>query len=262
MADDWIKMRCDLAADPAVIAVAARLGLNESHVVGLCHRLWSWASRHTTTGKARGVTVLWLDRFIGFNGFASALAEVGWLKVTDRGITISKFDRHNSQSAKTRALTAIRLARKRERDAKRDCNDGVVTQSLPEKEKELSTKRDKAPRACARDPEPTPQPGNGAHGASPATEAEAVALCQLAGVPDQAAAQAWNELEGAGWVDRSGRAVPRDRFVEHVKGVWLAREDIAARIDRRAAGARPRATAAPAQPARETLVEFKPAKIL
>jgi len=64
-------------------------------------------------------------------------------------------------------------------------------------------------------------------------------------------------------VDRSGRAVPHDRFVEHVKGVWLVREDIAARIDRRAVSSRPRPAAAPAQPApRETVVEFKPAKIL
>jgi len=111
MAGDWIKMRTDLADDPAVIAVASNLSLEEDVVVGKLHRLWSWANRHTADGNAPGVTYDWLDRYIGVTGLCEALEAVGWMDSDGASVTIPNFERHNSQSAKRRALTAKRVAK-------------------------------------------------------------------------------------------------------------------------------------------------------
>jgi hypothetical protein len=103
MAGDWIKMRSGLADDPAVIAMAAGLELDEDTIVGKLHRLWSWADQHTTDGSVGGITTGWLDRFVGCPGFAAAMQRVGWLEVPPGGILFPDFDRHNGESAKRRA---------------------------------------------------------------------------------------------------------------------------------------------------------------
>jgi hypothetical protein len=137
MADDWIKMRNDLHDDPAVISITAATDcVDEDHVVGKLKRLWSWANRQTTDGNAPGITAAWIDRYVGVTGFAEAVADAGWLEITQTGIQIPNFDRHMSQSAKARALTAARVA------AHRDRNAASVTKSLPEKRREEKRRED------------------------------------------------------------------------------------------------------------------------
>lgn len=106
MAGDWIPMRVDLADDPAVIQVAAALGLDEFAVVGRLHRLWSWANRHLTTGDAQGVAESWVDRYVSTPGFAAALLAAGWLRTRSGHVEFPNFDRWNSQGAKTRLVKA------------------------------------------------------------------------------------------------------------------------------------------------------------
>jgi hypothetical protein len=139
MAGDWIKMRCDLTEDPAVISLSQKLQVGEYAIVGALHKLWSWANKHTSDGNAAGVTELWIDRYIGIARFAQNLVDVGWLALTDAGVQIPNFDRHNSKSAKARAVTAKRVEKIREK-----CNGASVTKSLPEKRREeKSIRRDK-----------------------------------------------------------------------------------------------------------------------
>jgi hypothetical protein len=125
MAGDWIKMRTDLAEDPAVIGVAEILGIHEDLVVGKLHKFWSWANRQTTDGNADGVTYSWLDRYLDCSGFCEALEEHGWLMHDGATVSIPNFDRHNGQSAKARALTSKRVS-----------NYRSVTKALPEKRRE------------------------------------------------------------------------------------------------------------------------------
>lgn len=132
MAGDWIKMRTNLGSDPAVIQIATTLECGEDCVVGMLHRLWSWADGQLRDCNARGVTLLWIDRYIGVTGFAQCLIDVGWLEATKDGVRFVNFDRHMSQTAKRRALTASRV--KRSRSAK--CNAPSVTKALPEKRRE------------------------------------------------------------------------------------------------------------------------------
>lgn len=148
MAGDWIKMRCNLLDDPAVLAISAVVGLDEYAVTGRLLKLWSWADQQTTDGNARGVTNVtaraWLDRYLSCPGLADALVAVGWLEIDESGMRIPNFDRHNGQSGKQRAVTSKRVKKHREQ-----CNaetvtpivtSGVtptVTKPLPEKRRVL-----------------------------------------------------------------------------------------------------------------------------
>lgn len=116
MAGDWIKMRVDLDGDPAVISTAAKVGKETLWVVGALHRFWSWADQQTRNGNAPGVTKSWLDAHVGAQGFAQALCDSGWLMVDSAGMTIPKFEKHNGNPGKQRALTQKRV--KRYRNAK------------------------------------------------------------------------------------------------------------------------------------------------
>ena len=128
MAGDWIKMRTDLGRDPAVIRLAEIYGWEEHVIVGLLHKLWSWADEQVSDGNANGVTGSFLDRYLGVTGFADNLISVGWLGVNEAGIEFPNWERHMGKSAKTRATTALRVAKSR--------NGGSVTKSLPEKRRE------------------------------------------------------------------------------------------------------------------------------
>jgi hypothetical protein len=134
MAGDWIKMRCDLASDPAVIQIAATLEVDEDLIVGKLHRLWSWADSQTIDGNAR-VTLAcakrYVDRLTGITGFAEAMQECGWLRLEETRLVFPDFERHNGQTGKRRALTSSRAAEFRSR--KRNATD--VTKCAPREEK-------------------------------------------------------------------------------------------------------------------------------
>lgn len=131
MAGDWIKMRTDLADDPAVIVLSESCGLDPDTVVGKLHRLWSWADKHTADGNAVGVTYAFLDRYLSVPGFAEIMEQVGWLTTDGAVLTIPNFDKHNGQSAKKRCLTAQRKAKCVERKG----NARSVTKTFPREEK-------------------------------------------------------------------------------------------------------------------------------
>lgn len=132
MAGDWIKVKTDLATDPAVIRTASTLGLAEDMVVGKLCRLWSWANTHTEDGHATGVTLEWLDWFLNCDDFGTALVDVGWLDVTDDGVMIPRFERHNGKSAKTRATARERKRRQRGGDAGKSAPDAETQRAATE----------------------------------------------------------------------------------------------------------------------------------
>ena len=137
----WIKMRTDLRDDTEVIGIAKRLKIDADTVVGKLHRFWSWADAHTCDGNATEVDGNWVDDYLSAPGFADAMVAVGWLEISDTGISIPHFDYHNGETAKQRALTARRAARHRHK------SNGVgvtppLREALPKEEK--SIKRENA----------------------------------------------------------------------------------------------------------------------
>jgi hypothetical protein len=136
MAGDWLKMRHDLADDPAVIRLASICGLEEDAVIGKLFRLWSWADRHSKDGQVDGVDLAWVDRLARRDGYGAALVRVGWLVETGEGLSFPRFDRHCSDTAKARALGKNRVETHRNAGSVTRDADPVTLSALPEKRRE------------------------------------------------------------------------------------------------------------------------------
>ena len=113
MAGDWIKMESATPDKPEVWSLAEALNIDPDAVVGKLFRVWVWFDSHTEKGNAPSVTKLLLDRLVGVNCFCDAVIAVGWMQEENGELVLTNFDRHNGETAKTRALTAKRAAKHR-----------------------------------------------------------------------------------------------------------------------------------------------------
>ncbi|MDQ0035907.1 hypothetical protein J2W30_003680 [Variovorax boronicumulans] len=185
MAGDWIKMRADLAEDPAVIAIGAKLGMDEFSVVGRLQCLWSWADGQSRDGHASGVTQQWVDRKVQRDGFAQAMCDVGWLSVDNSGITFPNFDNHNGETAKTRALGTKRKQKERSAPPSHaPVADSVRDMSRSGRDK--SETREEKRREEKEEPPNPPQAGGGGggEGQSPTKAGTICRAIKARGVPD------------------------------------------------------------------------------
>lgn len=129
MAGDWIKYRKELPRDPAVIRIGNQLNMDVYAVAGRLAEIWSWAGEQTTNGRVPGANAATIDSVVHHQGFASAMASVGWLDLEPDAVRIPKWDRHNSNCAKQRLMAARRAAKSRAR------HDAGVTKSAPREER-------------------------------------------------------------------------------------------------------------------------------
>jgi hypothetical protein len=114
MAGSWLKLRHDLADAPEIRRLARACSVTKDDVLGKLFRAWSWFDRHSHNGRVAEETLDLVDEIVGHSGFAQALVSVGWLAQDQAGIVIPNWDRHNSETAKQRALDASRKAAARD----------------------------------------------------------------------------------------------------------------------------------------------------
>lgn len=96
-----------------VLLMANRLGISVNAVVGSLIHVWLKAQELATgTGLLENKTAAWLDFIVGVDGFAGAMAEVGWLVVAPGGLTVTKYDRHIAKTAVKKCDDVIRKRRK------------------------------------------------------------------------------------------------------------------------------------------------------
>lgn len=110
MAGEWLKFEKATLDKPEVFTMATQLGIEPDAVVGKLLRVWSWFDTHTQNGHASGVTSAFLDRIACTPGMTESMESVGWILVTNDGVELPNFDRHNGETAKTRALNNKRKA--------------------------------------------------------------------------------------------------------------------------------------------------------
>lgn len=152
----WLKMESSTPDKPEVLAITVKMGWDDPDLtVGKLFRVWKWFDQHTVDGNAPSVTPALLDRIVGVSGFVTAMSEVGWLVISDDGVSLPNFDRHNGATAKKRALTAKRVANhKTALPKEQKSNAPSVSDALPREEKkredidikEKNIKKEK--RAC------------------------------------------------------------------------------------------------------------------
>lgn len=124
MAGDWIKMVHGLKDSPKVAQIVRAVAQNNWSTIGKLYHIWCWADTHTTDGFVRGVGRKWVDDYCEAEGFAEAMESVGWLVVSDDGLTFTEFSKHNGMSAKSRAQAALRQSKLRRAIASRSrCAD-------------------------------------------------------------------------------------------------------------------------------------------
>ncbi len=137
MAGEWLKLEACTPEKSEVLAITARMGWDDADLtVGKLFRIWRWFDQQTTDGNACGVTTALLDRIVGVSGFCEAVHSVGWLCINETGISLPNFERHNGNTAKSRALTAKRVANhKANAKGNAQGNAETVSSALPREEK-------------------------------------------------------------------------------------------------------------------------------
>lgn len=191
---DWIKMRCNLGTDPDVIAMAAKLDLDEFAVVGRLHAVWSWLDAHSDDGTNVPVTSAFLDRLTSCAGFAEALRAVGWLSGRDASLSFPGYAAHNGTTAKSRASETKKKERQRKKPAKRPDEKGTFVPVVPGLEKRRGDKsKDSTPLPPA---EPTEE--------KPLVSLQAaIAHAPMVRMTPKAAEHWWHTRNAAGWTRSS-----------------------------------------------------------
>lgn len=127
----WIKVETCIHEKPEVFAIAEILDCDRDTVVGKLLRVWSWADAHTYATNATSVSTKLVDAVAQRDGFAIAMQKVGWLAQSEDGFSFPNFDRHNGNTAKSRALTAKRVAKHA-----KQTNASLTLDALAEKRRE------------------------------------------------------------------------------------------------------------------------------
>jgi hypothetical protein len=124
----WIKIESTLGTKPEVFMLANLLTITRAEVVGHLVNLWTWVDQNTENGAIKGTPEM-LDELTK-SGFANALENVGWLQINGNEMQLPNFDKHNGQTAKTRAQVNRRVAKHRKKPT---CNGTPVAKALPDK---------------------------------------------------------------------------------------------------------------------------------
>ncbi len=130
----WIKMRSELVRHPKVVELCRHLNCPLPTVLGALFLLWIVADEQSVDGRLKNYDAETIDNLCELPGFAIALTapKVGWLRLGKRGAQVVAFAEHNSESAKQRAQSTVRVQRHR----KPKGNGRGVTAALPDKRRE------------------------------------------------------------------------------------------------------------------------------
>jgi len=156
----WIKLETHTFDKVEVFSMAQELGIDPDSVVGKCCRVWAWFDANTTDGITKSVTTALLDRYCGITGFSQAMVNVGWMVIEDGDLLLPNYDRHNSQTAKDRALNAKRVAKSKKKALDNAEGNGIgngksnaqsLPKSLDREEKRREEKNINTPEGVSSD---------------------------------------------------------------------------------------------------------------
>lgn len=112
----WIKLETHTFDKVEIYTISEDLGIDADSVIGKCCRVWAWFDANTTDGVTRSVTKALLDRQCGVTGFCNAMIKAGWMDDDGEELKLPFYDRHNSATAKSRALGSKRQHKFKNKD--------------------------------------------------------------------------------------------------------------------------------------------------
>ena len=106
MAGDWIKVEKTTPDKPEILRIARLLGIDKDAAFGKLVRIWGWFDGNSVDGHVDGVVEDDVDSIVSCKGFARAMKTVFWMDFDNEAqwVQLPKFDRHNGETAKKRAL--------------------------------------------------------------------------------------------------------------------------------------------------------------
>lgn len=156
MAGDWIKLEHATPDKPEIAIASEMLGQSLGDTFLVFVRYWIWLDQNLSESRDDLVTFVSrksIEKKFACPGLASVLEHIKWAEFDDEKQTLKVVNAnyHNTNTAKTRALTQKRTKRWR---------DERVTQSAsPEKRREevVSSLRSETKSASAKQPPPLPE---------------------------------------------------------------------------------------------------------
>ena len=141
MAGDWIKLEKATADKPEVLRMARALKLDRDSVFGKLLRVWIWFDGNSVDGNVDGAVDADVDALVSHSGFADAMRNVGWLTDTESGagLQLPKFDRHNGETAKKRALKNNRQTNWRQKKDAQASTPASTSASTREEKRRVTT---------------------------------------------------------------------------------------------------------------------------
>jgi hypothetical protein len=119
MASEWIKLCHDTPRKPEIAKIARLSKLHVDEAFGVVMRFWLWVDWVSVDGELPGVTIEDCHALVTpearHKRVIEALIEVGWLGLNkeNNSLFVPNFERHNGDSAKSRALSSDRKRKER-----------------------------------------------------------------------------------------------------------------------------------------------------
>lgn len=144
---EWIKITCDLPDKWQTQTMRRILKLRTTdEVVGKLFRVWRHFENQSKNGFIPRLDADDLDSMIGKNGFAKAMAEVGWLQIDTDGLRLPNFSEYMGGASRERDAAAERQRRARNggvtepaQPAEHDRNKSVIQPvTAPEQERDTT----------------------------------------------------------------------------------------------------------------------------
>lgn len=117
---DWLKVEKATPDKPEIVILARQLGISQGEAFLSWFRVYSWADGITNDGRVRFLSCAEADTLSRAHPgtcFALASPEINWLSTKvlkgAQVIVFQRWDRHNSKSAKARALDTENKRKKR-----------------------------------------------------------------------------------------------------------------------------------------------------
>jgi len=123
MAGDWLKMEVTTPNKVEIIEIAYLLDVSKHEALGMFTEYLAWLNQHCEAGKLPLSSINLINHLTGNKDFCHALASVGWLTICEGYIEVTKYDRHNSNNAKSRAEGNRRAAKLR---AEKKLEEGLL----------------------------------------------------------------------------------------------------------------------------------------